>query len=217
MEISITRALSEYKILKERIEFKILKLSPFVVTVGAKIQERKFQSMDLAAFTKQTQEEVDSVKGLMKRAEAIKKAIDESNFVTKVKIAGEEMTVLEALNKKKSIPLKKSLLRRLESEFMDAGVDLNTCLKRNEERITTMVENEIKSSAAGSKVSKSEEENILKKNTEMVEKTYPVVLQDPCKAQDWIKSLQKEVEDFEHEVDYVLSESNSTTLISIPD
>lgn len=217
MEMSITRALSEYKILKERIESKILKLSPFVVTVGAKIQERKFQSMDLAAFTKQTQEEVDSVKGLMARAEAIKKAIDESNFVTKVKISGEEMTVLEALNKKKSLPLKKTLLRRLETEFMDANIEYDCGLKKNEDRINTMVENEIKVSAAGSKVSKSEEENILKKNTEMVEKTYPVILQDPCKAQDWIKSLQKEVEDFEHEVDYALSESNSTTFISLPD
>lgn len=215
--MSITRALAEYKTLKDRIESKIYHLAPFAVTVGSKIQERKFQSMDITAFSKQAQEEVDSVKGLLARAEAVKKAIDESNFTTKVKIGGIEMTVLEALNKKKTLPLKKGLLRKLQSEFSDANSEMTTALKRNEERVTTMVENEIKSSAAGSKVSKAEEENILKKNTEMVEKTYPVVLQDPCKVQDWIKTLEKEIEDFEHEVDYVLSESNSTTIISLPD
>ena len=217
MEMSITRALAEYKTLKDRIESKIVQLSPFVVTVGSKIQERKFQSMDIASFNKQTQEQVDSIKGLMSRAEAIKKAIDKSNFVTKVKIGGEEMTVLEALNKKKSLPLKKELLRRLQSELVSANIEMTSALKRNEERIIMMVENEIKSSAAGSKVSKSEEEDILKKNTKMVENTYPVALQDPCKVQDWIKTLEKEIENFEHEVDYILSESNSITIISLPD
>lgn len=216
MEMSITRALAESKTLKERISKKTRELRPFAVTVGQKIRgDRGY--LDVDTFSKEIREEVESLKSLISRREAIKKAIDDSNYKTKVAIGGIEMTVLEALNKKNCLELSEKLLVQLERELRLAKSDVEAAFSENQRRIQSMTDDEIKASAANGRTSKDEKENILKKYTDMVEASSGVELQDPGNCQEWIKKLQEDIENFKHEVDYVLSESNSTTLISVPD
>ena len=40
---------------------------------------------------------------------------------------------------------------------------------------------------------------------------------DPCAIDGLIKDLEDNISEFENNVDYALSESNSTTVINIPD
>ena len=52
-----------------------------------------------------------------------------------------------------------------------------------------------------------------KKAKESIESLYKVSFVDPIMIEEEIEKLDKEISDFKTEVDYVLSESNSTTFI----
>ena len=56
-----------------------------------------------------------------------------------------------------------------------------------------------------------------KKAVEQIEGLYGVKFVDPLSLETIIKQLESEIEEFESNVDYALSESNSQTFIEIPD
>ena len=59
--------------------------------------------------------------------------------------------------------------------------------------------------------------DVEKEACETVDKLYEVKMIDPLTLEDKIKELEKEIDEFQKNVDFVLSESNSRTYIEIPD
>ena len=56
-----------------------------------------------------------------------------------------------------------------------------------------------------------------KEAEEYINRTREVSVIDPCAIDGLIKDLEDNISEFENNVDYALSESNSTTVINIPD
>lgn len=98
--ISITRALSELKLLDKRI-LKGIKDADFL---SYEINKKNV----LKTF--EPKEQLQSVEDLIARRSTLKSKIMESNASTKVKIAGKEMLVIEAIEMKETIQYKKQLL-----------------------------------------------------------------------------------------------------------
>ena len=208
MKISITRGLSELKVLKNRYEREIRDAKLIGVSVANKMVS-PYTSYKPEDFENQAKAGFQSLIDLEKRIIEIKTKIDQSNFETKVKIAGKEMTVLEAIEMKNFVDLKEQRLLLLKQQLRSARSSYEEAEKKNRERIEKNVADQ---TAAGTKDAELEA-----KVKASIEGLYPVALVDPIKVEDKIKEEEKFLEDFKGEVDFVLSESNSLTYIEIDD
>lgn len=200
--MSVTQALPELKLLDKRLEKVTETIQGWcrVSHNGAPVDKDKHK--------KETEANLQSFMDLLKRRDAIKRAIILSNAKTPVKIGSFEGTVAEAIEYKYSIRVKRDLLsnmketlqaKRLEYEQQKANVDsrlerllqseLGKDVKTNPETITALT-------------------NSFRENNK-------VELVDPLDLAARISSLEEELDSFETNVDWVLSQANATTFIEV--
>jgi hypothetical protein len=207
MKYTITRALAEQTMLKDKHQKEVMKLNLIAVKQGAKIRKPN-SSYDEKSFTDQAKQTYQSVLDIERRILEIKNKIDMSNFTTKIKIGETEMTVQEALNMKRLIDLKKTRLMYLKNMKQKAQSDFDAGIEENRRRIEKMSQDQISGGAA--KAGDAEKEIV-----ESVEKIYKIEFIDPVSLTEEIENLEKEITEFDNNIDYVLSESNSTTYIEV--
>jgi hypothetical protein len=206
MEISIHRALAELKLLDKRIT-KLINESP-LFCLPKKKDEKWIGKDTLSEYNKKVEGNFDSINSLIARKEQIKSKIMYSNAITKVVVAGEEMTVAEAIERKNNIEYKKSLLNRLKKDLYVA----NNQIENESSKLPDKLESFLKATL-GDNPSIKEVEAVSK----MFMENNALILHDPINVENKIKILEKEIDEFLMEVDFVLSESNSVTKISIED
>ena len=141
----------------------------------------------------------------------IKLAIDKSNFETTVKIGDKEMTVLEALVKKSNIISDVDLLGCMKTQLQIAKAEFEKSMNENSAKVESIVHDQLTNKDVTKKA------DVEKEACETVDKLYEVKMIDPLTLEDKIKELEKEIDEFQKNVDFVLSESNSRTYIEIPD
>ena len=211
MELSVTRALSEKKMLTKRLEDKIRNGIYVGVVIGdsEKPEDRQFVTNDdLKSAIKSS---YDSVEGLLARYRAITKAIIHSNSSTIVTICDEEMSVAEAIERKKSIQFEKDMLSYLKAQFSGVSGSIDSQNRSMEYEIDEL----IKAALGGDKSNKNDDyvTSIDKSRRSILERK----LFDPCKINQQIDKYSESIENFNNEIDFVLSESNAKTMINIPD
>ena len=204
--MTIHRALSELKLIDAKIEKHISQLVPTGIYQKGKLIKGYQTEED---FAKSAQSNYQSVIDLIKRKTAIKSAIVAANGVTKVTVAGKDMTVADAINFKAVVAHKKKLINRLESMHTSTLAELNknnTIVENNVQKLLEMTfgKENVKADA---------------KDMDAVRKPYmeqnEFHLFDPLKVVHIGEAIEKEVTEFEAEVDATLSEINAVTYITI--
>jgi len=195
-EMTVTEGLAQLKLLDKRIK-KSTRGSIVGHKVGSTIQDNFNESEAKANF--------QSLKDLIDRRASLKMAINASNLSTKVKIGGKKMTVLEAIEFKKTIEYKKSILSRMLSDFSEQSRKVEYGNDETKERLDTQVR------SAFEKATKKEIEDFS--TTFNRNNGYSLV--DPLGIEKLATDLDEEIDNFESEVDFVLSTSNATTTISV--
>lgn len=213
MKYTITRALAELKLLKNRYTKEVYNLHLVAIKHGKNLRS-PYSQYKQEDFEKQAQAEYQSVCDLEKRIEEIKNKIDTSNFTTKVTIGEREMTIQEVLNYKNNIlELKRSRLGILMDLKKKATYEYDKATNENQARIEKLVSEKNSNSAAATQtISDTEGEAV-----DALDKLYAIETIDPIDIDGEIEKLSKEIETFEHNIDFVLSESNSITTIEVPD
>ena len=206
MKISITRALSSLKTSKDRYDKLVAESRLIGVKTGGKMAG-PYVSYTPEDFEKQARETYQAIIDLGKQIITLKTKIDLSNYVTKVRIGDKEMTVLEAIRMKDQVSMQETLLCELKSQLARQRKIYENTEVQNQARVEKIVSEQ---TAAGSKDKDLEEEAINK-----IGNLYKVAWVDPIGAESVIEKLEKEISDFKSEVDFVLSESNSTNFIEI--
>jgi tetrahydromethanopterin S-methyltransferase subunit G len=209
MQISITRALSELKVLQKRFEKEVRNLSVISIRHGQILMDNS--SIRPEDFREAAKSQLQRIEDLQKRIFEIKTKIQQSNAITVVKIGSREMTVLEALVKKSVLENQKDLLAKLKSALVTSNHLHEKAISTNEARVSKQLEDATKNTSV--KLDPEIEKEIKKS----VESLYPIEVIDPCKISDKIKELEEEIEDFENNVDFALSESNALTQIEVGD
>lgn len=203
MEYTITKSLSLLKTLKARYDKEVRNLECIAVKHGTKLR-RPYSSYKPEDFMKSSMSQIQSIEDLEKRIIEIKTKIDQANATTKVKIGSREMTIQEALVEKSFIGLKKMRLQEYKRQLMAAREEFDQAVEENKKRVEKIVQD---------KADKAAEEEVVKS----VELAYPVEMIDASSLSERIKSLESEIEEFESNVDYALSEVNSITHIEVSD
>ena len=204
MKYSITRALTEVKTLEKRFYGSVDDLHLVAVKHGL-ILRRPYSSIKQEDFEKKAKAGNQSVKDIEERISTIKKKIAEINSTTTVTIGSRSMTIQEALIEKSTLlPLKKARLTRYKRLLADARNQFDAAGMENEEKIQKNIQ---------------DRKDVIteKQAREEIESTRKVEMVDPLNLADEIKKLEEEITEFEGNIDFALSEVNSTTFIEIAD
>jgi hypothetical protein len=205
-QISVTRGLAELKLLDSRITSSIQN----AMFVGVVSGNRLNTSFNLEAFEKNAKASYQSITDLINRRNTIKVAIITSNAVTNVSIGGVTMTVAEAIERKNSIGYEKQLYSKLRYDLANA----NSSMEKNNAVVESRLDKTLESLLGTASKDKTNEVKAISENF-LKENSYSLI--NPLDAEDIIKELEARISQFESEVDFVLSESNARTLITIPD
>jgi len=206
-QMTIHRALAELKLIDSRIEKAISVIEPTGVMQTNKQVNGFFKKEDFEAEAKA---KLQSVVDLIDRKNKIKSAIVTANGVTQVEISGAKMTIADAINFKSVIVFKKNLIATLikkhnavKSKFTVENEKINNIALENAKIMIGKQDD--------NKVKPTDED--VKNIVEPFVKRNEFHLVDPLRVEELTEKLQNEVNNFEIEVDAVLSEINAITII----
>ena len=200
--MSVTQALPELKLLEKRIDKLESAIQDWckVSHNGAPVDKDKHK--------KEVEAQLQSYLDLVKRRDAIKRAIILSNAQTKVKVGSFEGTVAEAIEYKLSIRFKRNLLDGMKQCLQAKREDYEKMKGQVEGRLERLLQSELGKDVKTNPETITALTNSFRENNK-------VELVDPLDLAAKISGLEEEIDAFETNVDWVLSESNATTFLQV--
>lgn len=205
VKMTVHEALVEIKTNIRRISSAIMSTT---FCTASRQNVKKVNGVDLDVFRKEVKSNFDSVLDLIRRTDAMKKAISLSNASTYVTVGDERMSVAEALYAMKDgCGDKERLIMQMTSQLTNAR---NLIESENGDKLDQKLENFINASyGSKDKINSAEIEAL----SETFRTNNSFVLIDPVNVSEQIKKLQAEVDKFRTNVDSALQISNATTFI----
>ena len=205
--MTIYKALSELKTLDARISNAMD--NTFVVS--NKHSNAKIGGKPIADFVNEAKEAYQSVRTLINRRNAIKRAVTKSNAITTVEIGGVEYTVAEAIDMKgKGLEYLRSLYDVLTFQLAKAKRSADA---ENGDRLSSRADDYIRSMYAGADLKNMADEIEKVRNTFIAAQTVEII--DPVNAASEGSKLREYIDSFLSDVDSALSVSNALTKIEI--
>lgn len=207
--MSITRALTRAKTIEKQLARLVE--SQFVVT----LMKREVDDVSdvYQDNLKMTKSNFDQFNDLFAELNNIKAAVRKSNEVTKVVIGGEELTVADVLVYKNTIVYRNNFLDRITRENRNAESRVEQSKISADTKFASVRENLIKNSQ-GQDVSEDYLKTVLTEEERRLKKAIiEVKVSGINNVNEFIEAERKRIDTFLEEVDYVLSESNATTII----
>ena len=206
-KMTIHKALSELKVLDSRIS----KAMDETFVVANKHNNAKIGGIAVADFSNGVKDAYQSVRALINRRNAIKRAVTKSNATTLVDINGEQYTVAEAIDMKgKGIEYLSNLYDVLSSQLAKAKRKADS---ENGDFLYSRADDYVKSLYAGADLKNMADEIQKVRDTFITAQTIEIV--DPIHAEETCKSLRDYIDSFMSEVDSALSVSNALTTVEI--
>ncbi|MDR2570875.1 MAG: hypothetical protein LBD23_11375 [Oscillospiraceae bacterium] len=205
-QMTVHKALSELKIIGGRID-NAIEETTFIV--ANRHSNSKIHGVEIKEFVKSMKSKHQSTEDLIKRRDALKRAVVSSNAITKVTVAGSEFTVAEAIEMKNTgISYKKDLVSSMREQYDDA---INQCARENE-MLARKADEYIMGIYQSKDITKMSEDMQKARNEYITQNTYELV--ESIKVLEEIESLDEKIASFTSEVDSVLSVSNALTTIT---
>jgi hypothetical protein len=156
---------------------------------------------------------IASIDKLIARRDEIKSKIVLSNAITVVRFpSGREMTVAEVIERKSSIIYRKSYLQNLRTQYNNA---LNM-LVREQASVKANLEKRIENILGKGDALKGKDAEIKAITEGFLTENEPKLI-NPVNLKVLIDNLTAEIEEFDNEADFLLSESNTRTDIEVAD
>ena len=207
VQYSINRALGELKLLEKRIN-KAMENGIFIDYKKDSADKTRLSNLKPEELEKIAIESLQSINDLIARKKEIKDKIVESNAKTYVTVNNVKMTVAAAIERKSSIMYDKMLLSVMKKQYEDALVLVNSENNTMERKLDLQL-----NQMAGSEADKKSDAMLTFAQGYRNQNQWSLV--DPLNLKAKIDELEKSIDGFEAEVDYVLSTSNAITTIDI--
>lgn len=206
MKMTLARALAEIKLLNSKIEKNIGRLQ-LVATKTGKKDVINVSNEKVVDFNENAKSNYQSTLDLIKRRNFIKSKLTQANAITTISIGQDYYTIAEAIDRKNSIQIEKTLLDKMKSNLNLQIKNMNTANDKMEADINRMVETKM-----GADKSKAEDVADLKR---IFRESDTTTLVDPLDLKVKIEDLEKSIENFELNIDFTLSEANAINYIEI--
>jgi hypothetical protein len=206
-QMTVHKALSELKIIGDRIDSAI---EETIFVVANRHSNSKIHGVEIKEFVKTMKSKHQSIEDLIKRRDALKRAVVSSNAITKVTIAGVEFTVAEAIEMKNTgISYKEELVSSMREQYDDA---IHFCTRENDS-LAKKADEYIMGMYQSKDITKLSEDMQKTRNEYILQNTYELV--ESIKILEVIESMDLEIANFTSEVDSVLSVPNALTTINL--
>lgn len=207
-QMTVHKALAELKTLDARIQ-KEIDCSTFVI--ANKHSNSKIAGVPVKDFVEQAKEQYQSVRTLINRRNAIKRAVTRSNAMTMIKAGGQEYSVAEAIDMKNLGGFYlKMLLDKINTQASKAKMQAD---RENGEKLDQRTEQYIKNLYEGADMKNMSAEVQRMRDDFVTSQTVEVV--DPIDYNKVTKSLQDQLDAFMTDIDSALSVSNAMTLVDV--
>lgn len=206
--MNVHQALAELKMMDKRIE-KAVQTPDWVVT--NKHSNNKIDGVAVGEYVANVKAQYQKALDLIRRRDAIKRAVVNSNAVTKVLIGGVEYTVAEAIDKKNhGTQFLSMLARRLAHDHTNAKLIAD---RENGSRLEDRADVFVKSLIGNTDTKGMTEEIKARREDFIAAQTMDII--DPIGALKEVERLEEEVSSFLTNVDAALSVSNAITEIVV--
>lgn len=208
MKITITRALRELKSLDARITETTSKL------VAVDVRQNKYKGKALNSnmlqdeFEKKAKSEYESINELINNRKKIKAALMKANAMTMVTIAGEQLSIVEVIELKNTLPYLQTLRTKLVAQSSSVKNEMERARVSLDKQVETLVSNNT------GKDRKADKEDFDRIAVPFIEANAAHMI-DPLGVEAEIKKLDDKIRVINDEVDIVLSEVNAKTEIEI--
>ena len=204
--MSVHKCLAELKTMDKRI---IDAIDTGKYCIANKHSNMKISGITLTDYRAKMQGDYDRATSLIKRRNAMKKALVLSNAVTIVKINDIECTVAEAIEMKNhGVEYDQYLLEELKKQYHK---EQSIITMRNGDELERKAEKYIVEMYGSNEDAKKGENASLAKKEYIEQNSYDFI--DEIKIVDKIRELETKINDFLVEIDSALSVSNSLTEI----
>lgn len=204
MEVSINRALSSLKLLTKKITDKTGEL-----VIASIVKYDTMSPDDKTTVLTSYSSNVQAIKDMMTQRNRIKTAIVASNAVTMIEVAGESYTVARAIERKTSIELEKNLNRQMRESYYSN----KSALERHNDQCRAKADQSANAAlGAGAEGDKGEQYKAVFSAYYDMNKAEMIA---PPDAEVVIKKDGDRIADFENDIDFLLSESNTKTMITV--
>lgn len=213
LSMTLTRALAELKSIEGR--FAAAVDSSMFVSIAIGQGERKrpgvahLASQSVDEIATRIKSSYQSVSDLLSLHAAIKSSLLIANATTNVTIAGETMTIAEAIERKRSIKMHEHLLEKMRVQHMRVAGDFDTLTTRMNQGI-----DQAQTSVFGGDKSKANAEELDAIRRSRLKEFEPSII-DPLSILTLIDEKMKAIQSFKTEVDFALSEVNAKTTITV--
>lgn len=207
--MTMHQVLAELKVLDSRIN-KALNVGLIASYKGEPTEEEKEASINTMKSA------YDSVTHLIANKKALEIARAHSNDTTIVKVGNKEYTVSEAIKRKHTINYEKMLLQQMVDQLNRTKRDVdnkNAEVERSKQNYALRSYEATKTEADGNDLSLKLQKIAELEAKFVKENSYSIL--DPLKLEEKIMKLEKEISDFEVNVDAALSVSNAVTSVTV--
>jgi hypothetical protein len=200
--ISVNRALSELKLITKKIGQK----TNLNISASAR---GDFDQSEVSNFKIKATADIQQLRDLISRRNDIKSAIVASNAATMVTIGNKAMTVAQAIERKSSIAYEKGAARSMRENYFTQKKAVEMHNEGVEKEADKQASNALSADTEGDKGAAYTAivDAYVKKNK--------ALLVAPDGIEETIDKMQDAIDEFENEVDFILSESNIKTMIDV--
>lgn len=209
MKISLTRALSRIKTLENEISGDIVNMAycGIMKNKGSLVMHTNLSEKD---FSVKTKANYQALNDKLKFLRDLKSAVAKANSTTEVEIAGKRMTIFDALSMKATMILYEKTLMAMRQSAQTA----QTMYIRQEESLTKQADEIFKARLEAKEKTADVANQYETFKTNLINSEgYKIV--DPLNLNDEIENLKDFINAFKAEVDFVLSEVNAKTTITV--
>ena len=203
MNISINRALSELKLVTKKINDKTARLEVCAAWKSGADEVAKVAAVDKADSA------IQSIRGLIEHRNCIKSSIVRSNAETIVTVSKKSMTVAEAIERKTSIELDRALNKRMREHYYGNKQGVESHNTQAGKTANSQVTSALGADTEGDKGAAAKAIFAASYDANKAE------LLAPENIEAEIEADQESIDEFEAEIDFILSESNTKTLIDV--
>ena len=210
--MTLTEGLSKLKLYDKKIEKtlnEIVRGSVIIDYKKANSQTTEKYKKTVDELERDSKAIIDKYKALTKNRDTLKAAIAQANATTTLTIAGKTYTIVEAIERKRTIENDKMLLNYLKNKFSDIQSKVDYINEKAQEQANAIIETKV---GAEAKNSKPED---IKALYDLIYEKNKVEIVDPLNIEKLIEELEETIDAFEQEVDINLSIVNARTEIEV--
>lgn len=210
VSITITEALRERKLLKKRIALATQLARPFGIVLGEaqKPEDKKFENKE--QLVNALKSLTDSPFALIERYNKLVAAIIKSNATTNVVVAGETLTVADAVERRQSQLMMTTLINQIEAEL--ARIAQTATMKERE--LNDKIDRQVRDNKTEA-MNADDIKALVDETTARLKRVGSVLVVDPCNIREQLMSMKEKNLAFFDELETKLNIVNATTTIEI--